>query len=1084
MTIAGKCSPVGGSKVSGTSPLTFTGASTGPAVPSNVRILWDLDNDGDFSSAVEDITPYVMSGESVTGRDSPSNLTGRAGPGKLRLNLNNTDNRFSAWNTSSPLTADPYSLRTGRRIRVQTTDGALGGSLITYVGIGAAAVANNASVTPALPTGLQAADPSIGQNADLMLILASIRNSGTGSVISPTGWAPLMQFGNVALLGRYYITGDTAPTVTFANGVANATTLAQCFAFRGCHQTLGHVVSASATLLNGVVQDVTVPSLTVAEDNNALVVCGWKQAVWTGASTLSGQGLTEIADVPSSLGDDASHAIDYKIETTATNFTTTSFVVTGGVAAISRGLAFALRPAVDQTDPVLLVRDRFDRPTDTSVLDNDELGTPWAVRANGGYGVHGGTASAQTGRGAVYNADIVETIDTGRTDHYVQATIPMQVQDGRIGLIVRYVDINNYTRAFYSTLSRGFYVEDVKAGVVTNLAGGGVFAIEGWDNMTMGLGVAGQIVTLYLGGTPLLFAAPLQLSRDNAGGTSVGIYGKWQSHSDVPPAVGDFHAWDRVRAPIDGVLWTGTVKSLKTTVSAGAVKVVTLEAEGPLASAAGSTVAAPRITRTPGEFDTGVNHSVPAGAVIGDIMARAGLLHPPHPLPTNPVSHLGPHAVADAKALEMSRQVELSEFGFIKETQEGAVAFEDRDYRAAVSPRAWFTDTPGTGQYPYSDIEPFDQQNEVVNQAVAQVAATCPTIVSVEHQSDDANPLSVAITMPATSPGQLVLVCIACSADAAGKEFGAPPPWKEHRALRQAEGNGMRVYSLVADGSEQGATVYFYKGSSQGTFVAQIYVIDNWYGTDDGLKMGRVSSGIWAGIDAYPISPGWSRAPALYILFQIAIGANTGILWGPLDWPPPIGYDYDALDGLVQITTPVAFETGIESVFKFDVLDTENPGPWRNVFQDYLLLESVVFAVRGSNGPLTKPTIDSPTATGGQGQVVAVDDTASQLDHNFVRSNPTVPLLLYTEGDARGWCDAVIAEFSDDRPIITISFTATKNTALRSQAMRRRVSDRVTVTATGNAGLGFEQMFTIESVHHAWAHGMTSWVTTYELSPA
>lgn len=1084
----GSCSPVGGVALGGSAPLTFTSAAPTTQVPSNVRLLWDLDNDGDFDEAEEDVTTYALALETMAGRDYPSNLTGRAGPGKLRVSLLNEDDRFNLYNTSSPLTTDPFSLRSGRRMRLETTDGVRGASAITYVGIGAAAAGNNASLVPALPTGLISASSSPEGNADLMLILASIRNSGTGTVNTPTGWAPMpgLSFGNVTVLGRYYVDGDTAPTVTFAGGAANATTLAQCFAFRGCHQSLALVVAASATQLNASAQNMAVPGLVAAAipgvlvdpDQVTSVIVGWKQDDWTSVAQLSGQFFTEISDTPSVLGDDAGHEIQYRLGG-GVNFKTvssTNLVVTGGANAISRTLVFQLCPAIDRTDPVLLARDRFDRAPSIT-LGLDELGNTWTTRAGSGFGVGAGSLATVlfAGAGATYNTSIAETVDTGMVDHYVQGAMVAQVQDGRVGLVARFVDTNNYVRAYYSATDRGLIVEDRTAGVTTQL---GLFHVEAWDGMTLGLGVRDQEVTLYLGGAPLDFGAPLHLTRALTG-THAGMYGLLQTHSDRPPQVYDFYVWDRVRTDIDGVLWTGYVKVIPTPVKAGDLKVVTLEAEGPLAAAAVADVAAPRIVRLVDEHDEGVNHSVPAGAIVGDVMARAGLLHPPHPLDTTPLSHLGPHAVGDGKALEMARRPELAELGFLRETNEGAIAFEDRDWRTARSSRAWFTDTPGHGQYGYRAIDPFDQQTQIINRAVSQVAATAPTVVDVSNQFDDDSSLDVVITVPSVSEGQLVLVFVSCSsADTAG-EWGAPPPWKSHRDLRNAEGNGMRLFSLIAEGTETAASVTFYKGATQGTFIAHIYVIDDWYGTEDGIKLGRVSTGT----NAYPVSPGWDRAPALYILFQCVIGASTALVWGPLSTPPPIGYDYNSLEGLVTITAPPAYEVGVESVYKVDVLDTEQPGPWLNVFQDYLLLETAVVAVRGFNGPLEQPTLDNPRAAAGQGWFVQDDDRDSQYDHNVVRSNPETPVLLYTENDARQWNLTVIGQFGDDRPIIAIDFIPSRSAQLRTLATRLRVSDVITVTATGNAGLGIEGDFTIEHITHRFDNGVTLWTCRWELSP-
>lgn len=111
----------GGVEVGGTAAVEFFHA---PQAASDIRVEWDFDNDGDFSETVENVTPYVLAVETLTGRDWPSLLTGKAGPGKLRATLRNDDDRFNYFNTGSPLVTAPYSLRTGRKLRVRVADAA------------------------------------------------------------------------------------------------------------------------------------------------------------------------------------------------------------------------------------------------------------------------------------------------------------------------------------------------------------------------------------------------------------------------------------------------------------------------------------------------------------------------------------------------------------------------------------------------------------------------------------------------------------------------------------------------------------------------------------------------------------------------------------------------------------------------------------------------------------------------------------------------------------------------------------------------------------------------------------------------
>ena len=201
---------------------------------------------------------------------------------------------------------------------------------IAFVAASTPVTGNNTSLTPTIPAGVAP--------GDLLLLLASIRNSGTGTVNTPAGWALLASSGNVALLGRRYAAGDTAPTVTFAGGVANADTLAQMAAFRNAEM----LPVTSNAALNVSAQNVGYPALTAPKANLLLVLAGWKQDDWTSAE-LSGS--TEIGEAVSTAGDDAAQVWNYLVETTPISVTPGAFTITGGAAAISRGLVAFFRPA-------------------------------------------------------------------------------------------------------------------------------------------------------------------------------------------------------------------------------------------------------------------------------------------------------------------------------------------------------------------------------------------------------------------------------------------------------------------------------------------------------------------------------------------------------------------------------------------------------------------------------------------------------------------------------------------------------------------------------------------------------------------
>jgi hypothetical protein len=208
----------------------------------------------------------------------------------------------------------------------------------SFVAAGTAAAANNAAVTPGLPAGLQ--------GGDALLLFAAIRNSGTGTVSTPAGYTLLVDMGNAALFGKYAAgtagSGSTegAPTVTFTGGVAGADTIAQCAAFRGTSIT----VETSTTQLNASAQNIAYPDVDVEHTNCLVLYLGWKQIDWTSVATIAG--ATEIGEPDTIAGTGTGLVWDFVQQTTAAGIDPGSFVVTGGVSAISRGAVVALRTDV------------------------------------------------------------------------------------------------------------------------------------------------------------------------------------------------------------------------------------------------------------------------------------------------------------------------------------------------------------------------------------------------------------------------------------------------------------------------------------------------------------------------------------------------------------------------------------------------------------------------------------------------------------------------------------------------------------------------------------------------------------------
>lgn len=209
-----------------------------------------------------------------------------------------------------------------------------------FVAAGTVAHANNASVAPGLPAGMAAGGS--------MFCLAAIRNSGTGTVNTPAGWSKLIDFGNVAVLHRYYVSGDSAPTVTFTGGAANADTSARIVGFSGLSKEFAsgtRLVPAAYTQLNGSAQDVAYPASAVKRANSVGMIFTWKQDDGTHAPPGS---YTEMIDDLTTTGSDQSIAGYYLLNAVAASVAG-SVVVTGGAAAISRAIVAAFRPTQTAT---------------------------------------------------------------------------------------------------------------------------------------------------------------------------------------------------------------------------------------------------------------------------------------------------------------------------------------------------------------------------------------------------------------------------------------------------------------------------------------------------------------------------------------------------------------------------------------------------------------------------------------------------------------------------------------------------------------------------------------------------------------
>lgn len=242
------------------------------------------------------------------------------------------------WETAPPWTTDPAEMPFDVRVAGERCTVSAITDTLSFVGVGTAAHAADAGVTPGMPAGWQA--------GDLLLLWGATRASAQGVPTPPAGYVELTSgTGNAKLFARVAEAGDTAPTMgTFGPGGAGMSVSAQMSAFRsvGGWADLSRIVINQRAQLNGVLQDIPYPYIHSALPNCLVLHLGWKQDDWTGAVGVG----AEIGEYVTTLGDDQGMWWGYDIFSAPADELGADIVVTGGVAAVSRGISMVIHPDV------------------------------------------------------------------------------------------------------------------------------------------------------------------------------------------------------------------------------------------------------------------------------------------------------------------------------------------------------------------------------------------------------------------------------------------------------------------------------------------------------------------------------------------------------------------------------------------------------------------------------------------------------------------------------------------------------------------------------------------------------------------
>ena len=97
--------------------------------------------------------------------------------------------------------------------------------------------------------------------------------------------------------------------------------------------------------------------------------------------------------------------------------------------------------------------------------------------------------------------------------------------------------------------------------------------------------------------------------------------------------------------------------------------------------------------------------------------------------------------------------------------------------------------------------------------------------------------------------------------------------------------------------------------------------------------------------------------------------------------------------------------------------------------------------------------------------VIIEEDSTSQTAY-FKRTYANRARWLPNTVAAKNWCLAQLSVYKDPQPILQLEFTAGKDASHLIAAFEVDISRRVTVVATGNAGLGINGDFFIERIRH------------------
>lgn len=715
-----------------------------------------------------------------------------------------------------------------------------------------------------------------------------------------------------------------------------------------------------------------------------------------------------------------------------------------------------------ETDPVLLSRYVFD---EAKGITTDDLGNAWTI-TEGGFNVTAEGASPTT------SDENDATVDIGQADFFAQIYVPYWQRPNRIGILYRYDDSDNYGfvgMTPFGTTSAEVYVSETIAGAFTL---GTSVKTPQRESFYFSLEVVGNNLKVAVNGVTIIDEDTVRASSS----TVVGFESQWEGKT--PARIGEFFCWDKRPAEIEGVLWTGRATDIKPTVNSSGKKQAELTAEGFMTGAAEADI---RTLDTLGSYRG--RTGLPTAEFAAYAFGRAGLLHPPGPYSNE--HFMGGRGRVNSKAITAARQAEDIEFGRIYEMNEGPLAFRSRSTKDGQVARSSWTDIKGD-QFNYETIELLETKREIITEVTAEVAPQAPIVLAGQNVGNDHVAGIGDITLPALAigglgleVGDLMIVTLFTTIYEENETWESPPGW----VFLLNEQGPQRVKVLAKVLTEDNfptisaATFYRADNPSAGSWEASIGWYTDWFGDiQNGVNVSSVgvgepdSSNIAASgqLSMPPVVNPWGAEPThhqIYISGMDANNTNNPVVTTASEdtipdsfWAPATGFRAGVENG---------HTIGYNSAYRADADAITYPGDFKVPPTGFDHLEYIDIAIRGDGR-----------------EPVTTKKRASTLQIGSESSYELSGVGFPSPEEAETYNKAVIARFGSDRPALKIGFTATKRPDYRAQAVRRRVGDRIHISAKERAGLGIEGDYIIETINHRLSNGNKFWFVEWGLAPA